>query len=155
MKENINEHDMTKKMMEIIRGGYNEKLLKEENVQGLSPDQDDQKDTLTPVKGDSVFNDELKKLMDTVDSSAQIHQFKIYPSDRNVVIEGSVLEGENEGSGIKFKMVLKKREIQTSMEDIQLDDNVSIILQKLKGYYQNWCDEWSRKITTEYNQNLD
>jgi hypothetical protein len=153
MKENINEHDMTKKMMDVLRGGYKNRLIFE--AEELAPDQDDQKDTISPVKGDAVFKDELSKLMDTVDSSAQISLFKIYPSDRNVMIEGSLLEGENDGSGIKFKMVLKKRDIETSMENVELDDNVSVILQKLKGYYQNWCDEWSRKITNEYNQNLD
>ena len=31
MKENINEHDMTKKMMSIIRGGYKAKLLNEQD----------------------------------------------------------------------------------------------------------------------------
>jgi hypothetical protein len=153
MKESINEHDMTKKMMDVLRGGYKNRLIFE--AEELTPDQDDQKDTISPVKGDAVFKDELNKLMDTVDSSAQISLFKIYPSDRNVMIEGSLLEGENDGSGIKFKMVLKKRDIETSMENVELDDNVSVILQKLKGYYQNWCDEWSRKITNEYNQNLD
>lgn len=150
MKQNINEHDMTKNMMEIIRGGF-KKLIREADEQ-LSPDPDDQKDTLTPVKGDAVFKEELNKLMDTVDSSAQITNFKIYPSDRNVMIEGTLLEGENEGSGIKFKMMLKKRDIETSMDNIELDDNISLILQKLRGYYQNWCDEWARKITNEYNQ---
>lgn len=150
MKEKINEHDMTKTMMETLRGGFINKLVKEE----VSVDQDDQKDTLTPKKGDVVFNDELHKLMDTVDASAQINLFKIYPKDRNVVIEGSLLEGENEGSGIKFKMSLKKREIETSMNNIELGDDISFILQKLKGYYKNWCDEWARKITTEYNQKL-
>ena len=150
MKQNINEHDMTKNMMEIIRGGF-KKLIREADEQ-LTPDPDDQKDTLTPVKGDAVFKEELDKLMDTVDSSAQITNFKIYPSDRNVMIEGTLLEGENEGSGIKFKMVLKKRDIETSMDNIELDDNISLILQKLRGYYQNWCDEWARKITNEYNQ---
>ena len=150
MKQNINEHDMTKNMMEIIRGGF-KKLIREADEQ-LTPDPDDQKDTLTPVKGDAVFKEELDKLMDTVDSSAQITNFKIYPSDRNVMMEGTLLEGENEGSGIKFKMVLKKRDIETSMDNIELDDNISLILQKLRGYYQNWCDEWARKITNEYNQ---
>lgn len=150
MKQNINEHDMTKNMMEIIRGGF-KKLIREADEQ-LTPDPDDQKDTLTPVKGDAVFKEELDKLMDTVDSSAQITNFKIYPSDRNVMIEGTLLEGENEGSGIKFKMMLKKRDIETSMDNIELDDNISLILQKLRGYYQNWCDEWARKITNEYNQ---
>jgi hypothetical protein len=148
MKENINEHDMTKKMMETLRGGFVNKLIKEE----VSVDQDDQKDTLTPKQGDAVFNDELKKLMDTVDASAQITFFKIYPKDRNIVIEGNILEGEDENSGIKFKMSLKKRDIETSMNNIELDDDISFILQKLKGYYKNWCDEWARKITNEYNQ---
>jgi hypothetical protein len=152
MKEKINEHDMTKKMMETLRGGFVTKLIKEQEE--VSVDQDDQKDTLTPKKGDAVFNDELNKLMDTVDASAQITIFKIYPKDRNVVIEGNLLEGENEGSGIKFKMNLKKREIETSMNNIELDDNISFILQKLKGYYNNWSDEWARKITTEYNQKI-
>jgi len=153
MKENINEHDMTKNMMDIIRGGFKSKLLVEADE--LKTDPDDQKDTISPVKGDSVFNDELNKLMDTVDASAQITNFKIYPTDRNVIIEGSLLEGENEGSGIRFTMSLKKRDIETSMDNVQLDDNISFILQKLRGYYQNWCDEWARKITTEYNQRKD
>lgn len=151
MKEKINEHDMTKKMMNVLRGGYKNILLTEETNE-ISPENDDQKDTLSPEKGDSVYEEELKKLMDTVDSSAQITNFKIYPADRNVIIEGKLLEGEVEGSGIMFEMNLKKREIKTTMENIDLTDNVSIILQKLKGYYQNWCDEWSRKIATEYNQ---
>jgi hypothetical protein len=155
MKENINEHDMTKNMMKIMRGGYKSKLLVEIEDQDASLESDDQKDTLTPVKGDAVFKEELNKLMDTVDSSAQITLFKIYPKDRNVIIEGTLIEGESEGSGIRFKMVLKKREIETSMENVEFDDNISFILQKLKGYYQNWCNEWSRKITNEYNQNVD
>jgi hypothetical protein len=152
MKEKINEHDMTKKMMETLRGGFVTKLIKEEEK--VSVDQDDQKDTLTPKQGDAVFNDELNKLMDTVDASAQITLFKIYPKDRNVVIEGNLLEGEDEDSGIRFNMSLKKREIETSMNNIELDDDISFILQKLKGYYKNWCDEWARKITTEYNQKI-
>ena len=78
MKENINEHDMTKNMMKIMRGGYKSKLLVEIEDQDASLESDDQKDTLTPVKGDAVFKEELNKLMYTVDSSAQIKLFKIY-----------------------------------------------------------------------------
>lgn len=153
MKNRINEHDMTKKMMAIIRGEY---LLNEDFVnnqqQELTPVSDDQKDTLSPKKGDAVFNDEIKKLQDIVDPSAQINNFKIYPSDRNVIIEGKILEGQSEDSGIIFRMELKKRDIETSMNNIELDDNVSGVLSRLQGYYKNWCDEWSRKITTEFNQ---
>lgn len=152
MKENINEHDMTKKMMSILRGGFESKLLKEEIGQEMKPVNDDQGDTLSPTKGDAVFNDELKKLQDIVDPSAQINNFKIYPSDRNVFIEGRLLEGQAEDSGIIFRMELKKRDIETSMNNIELDDDVSGVLTRLQGYYKNWCNEWSKKITTEFNQ---
>ncbi len=152
MKENINEHDMTKKMMSILRGGFESKLLKEEIGQEMKPVNDDQGDTLSPTKGDAVFNDELKKLQDIVDPSAQIKNFKIYPSDRNVFIEGRLLEGQAEDSGIMFRMELKKRDIETSMNNIELDDDVSGVLSRLQGYYKNWCNEWAKKITTEFNQ---
>ncbi len=138
--------------MSILRGGYQTKLIKEDVNQEVKPVADDQKDTLSPTKGDAVFNDELKKLQDIVDPSAQINNFKIYPSDRNVFIEGRLLEGQAEDSGIMFRMELKKRDIETSMNNIELDDDVSGVLNRLQGYYKNWCNEWSKKITTEFNQ---
>lgn len=137
--ENINEHDMTKKMMDIIRGGY--KLINENEHQA---------DTISPKQGDAVFNDELKKLQDTVDPRVKITNFKIYPMDENVVIEGTFLQREGENSGIKFKMSLAKGDIETSMVDIDLSDKVSLLLTKLKGYYENWVNEWALKLANEY-----
>ena len=145
MKENINEHDMTKKMMDIMRGGFKTKLITE----------DDQHDTLSPKPGDAVFNDELKKLQDTVDPRVNINNFKIYPTDQNVIIEGTFLQREGEDSGIKFKMNLAKGEIETSMSNIDLSDKVSLLLQKLKGYYENWVDEWALKLANEYRPKRD
>jgi len=155
MKEKINEHDMTKKMMSVLRGGYKSKLLSEDANQELKPDDDDQKDTISPTKGDAVFKDELKKLQDIVDPSVEITNFKIYPSDRNVLIEGRLLEGQAEDSGIMFTMELKKREVETSMNNIELDDDVSGVLSRIQGYYKNWCNEWAKKITSEFNQKKD
>jgi hypothetical protein len=152
MKENINEHDMTKKMMDILRGGYKTRLLIEADEQGqeISPEGEEQKDTLSPKAGDSVFNDELKKLQDTVDPRVEITNFKIYPTDGNVIIEGIFLKRENDDTGIKFKMSLASGEIETSMSNIDLSDKVSMLLQKLKGYYENWVDEWALKLANEY-----
>lgn len=155
MKDKINEHDMTKTMMSILRGGYKSKLLNEDINQEIQPDNDDQRDTISPKKGDAIFKDELKKLQDIVDPSIQILNFKIYPSDRNVFIEGKLLEGQSEDSGITFRMELKRRDIETTMNNVELDDNVSGILNRLQGYYQNWCDEWAKKITNEFNQRQD
>ncbi len=146
MKENINEHDMTKKMMDIMRGGFKTRLLTEN---------DEQHDTLSPKPGDAVFNDELKKLQDTVDPRVKISNFKIYPADQNVVIEGTFLQREDQDSGIKFKMSLAAGDIETSMNNIDLSDKVSLLLQKLKGYYENWVDEWALKLANEYRPKND
>lgn len=140
MKENINEHDKTKEMMDIIRGGF-KKIISEN---------DGQYDTISPKPGDAVFNDELKKLQDTVDPRVTITNFKIYPTDRNVIIEGTLLQRESKESGIHFKMNLAAGDIETSMQDIELDDKVSLVLQKIKGYYENWVDEWALKLANEY-----
>ncbi len=140
MKENINEHDKTKEMIDIMRCGF-KKLITEN---------DEQQDTLSPKSGDAVFNDELKKLQDTVDPRVKITNFKIYPVDQNVIIEGTFLQREDQNSGIKFKMSLAAGDIETSMNNIDLSDKVSLLLQKLKGYYENWVDEWALKLANEY-----
>jgi len=158
MKELINEHDMTKKMMLIIRGGYKRLNEADAPIEPSVTDQnnppldavEDTADTISPKKGDSVFNDELKKLQDTVDPRVKITNFKIYPVDENVIIEGVFLQRESQESGIKFRMSLAAGDIQTSMTDIELSDKVSILLQKLKGYYENWVDEWALKLANEY-----
>ena len=155
MKERIDEHDMTKKMMDIMRGGF-KPLLKEEETPAIASvpaeegKPEEAKDVITPVAGDAVFNDELKKLQDTVDPRVKITSFKIYPVDENVIIEGVFLQREKEGTGITFRMSLAAGEIETSMNDIELSDKVSLLLQKLKGYYENWVDEWALKLPNEY-----
>lgn len=140
MKENINEHDMTKKMMEIMRGGYKSRLITE-NEDGAD---------LSPVSGDAIYNETLKELQDTVHSSAKITNFKIYPNDGNVVVEGTFEQGTDESTGIVFKCELKARDLETSMNNIELNDKISEILKKLKGYYSNFEEVWNIKMGAEY-----
>jgi hypothetical protein len=143
MKENqknrIDEHDMTKKMMETIRGGFN-KIIKEA-VEG---------DTIDVLPQDAEFQDQLGKLR-TVHGSASITNFKIYPNDGNVVIDGGFLPNETQDSGIKFSMGLKAGEVKIEMNgQNDLDTQVSQILTKLEGYYDKWCEEWWPKMSNEY-----
>lgn len=153
MENNINEHDMTKKMMDVIRGGYKSKLITEadEQVQTaepeLKPDAGDQKDTISPTKGDAVFNDEYKKLSEIVDPSAEITNFKIYPVDKNAIIEGNIMNNR-----AQFKMELSENEVKVDTGTIGLNDDNNEILKKLQGYFKNWKNEWAKKITTEFNQ---
>lgn len=164
MVDRINEHDKTKEMMSILRGGFKNKIIKEEEEpQSMEPQSmekpalvpgddlpEETKDTISPKVGDAVFNEELKKLQDTVDPRVKITNFKIYPVDQNAIIEGVLLQRESEESGIHFRMDLASGELETSMENIELDDKVSFVLQKLKGYYENWVDEWALKLANEY-----
>jgi len=161
MKENINEHDMTKKMMDIVRGGYKKQLLMEEepinqpnNEEIVNDfDSDDQKDTITVKPSDQVFKDEAKKLRDIVGSSAKINDFKILPTQGNVIISGSINQGEGENTGIQFIMSLLARKIQITMNNIEVDDEVDAELTKLRGHYKNFEDEWDEKMVTEYKPN--
>ena len=145
--EQLDEHDITKDMLNIIREAQRPRLITENDEHEI--------DTITPKPGDAVFNAELKKLQDTVDPRVKISNFKIYPSDENVVIEGTFLQREDENSGIKFKMSLAKGEIETSMNNLDLNDKVSGLLNKLKGYYENWIDEWALKLANEYRPKKD
>lgn len=156
MKETINEHDMTKAMMSIMRGGY-KKLLKEDNPQETSMENSgqpvidvpsDKDDTITLQQGNAEYNQELKKLQDIVNPSGKITNFKIYPSDDNIIIEGTFLRNEAQDSGVKFTMALTAREVKIEMlGQNDLDNEVSEVLTKLKGYYGVWCNEWYKKLS--------
>jgi hypothetical protein len=134
MKENINEHDMTKKMIDIVRGGYTKRLIKE----------DDQKDTVDLKPEDDTFKEDLGKLRDQIDSSAQITNYKVYTENNDVLMEGTLLKAAD--SGIEFSMSRSQRDVKTNMNNIEMDDEVQEILRALTGFYKNWYDDWSRRL---------
>lgn len=137
-KNRINEHEHTKKMMDIIR-------------YGLLAEQDEGSDVISPSQTDEVYAQEVKSMMDAVDPRIQITKFKIYPNERNVQFEGRL------DSGINFFMSTKAMKLSISITDDQgqtmkifLDDDLLSTIQKLKGYYENWVREWGEKLNTEY-----
>jgi hypothetical protein len=138
-KETINEHDLTKKMLDTLRGVSLIKEAEEGN------------DVISPSEDDQVYNDEAKKIADTVDPRIQITKFKIYPRDRDVQFEGRL------DSGINFFMSTKAMKLSISITDengspksIFVDKDLLATLQKLNGYYENWTREWAQKLNTEY-----
>ena len=139
-KDLINEHDLTKKMLNAIR---NNKLLKEQ--------EEEQSDVITPSENDSTYSEEVKKISDSVDPRVQITKFKIYPRDRDVQFEGRL------DSGINFFMSTKAMKLSISITDdqgnatrIYLDNDLVKTIQKLNGFYENWTREWAQKLNTEY-----
>lgn len=134
----INEHDLTKRMLDVIRGG----LLTED---------DNDSDVITPSQTDAVYKEEVKKISDSVDPRIQITRFKIYTRDRDVQFEGRL------DSGINFFMSTKAMKLSISITDdqgqaikIYLDADLIATIQKLNGYYENWTREWAQKLNSEY-----
>lgn len=130
----INEHDMTKKMMETVRGG-----LLTENVESEGND-------VIELSGDERKAEE-DKFRETIDSSAQISVFNIYPNANNVVFGGQI-QGMG---GLEFQFTLEDTNgFYITGEHLQITDEVARKITQMKGYYDNWKDEWFQKLATEY-----
>ena len=138
MKQRINEHDMTKKMMDILRGGYKDMLTEEV---------DNQKDTKDYTTSNPIYQEELKKIKETVDSSIEIDEFRSYinPNNKNVMMTGTMLFGK---VIFRFELIRDEAELSTiEPYDLTTENNEKI--SKMIGYFKNWRDEWAKKITEE------
>lgn len=151
-KELINEHDYTKKMLDIMRYGLVTEDFQDQTAQNPNGQPHDEgSDVITPTDSDPNYAEEIKKFSDTVDPRVQVSKFKIYPRDRDVQFEGRL------DSGINFFMSIKAMKLSISITDdqnkaikIYMDDDLLTTLQKLSGYYDNWSKEWAQKLTTDY-----
>jgi hypothetical protein len=173
MKERIDEHDMTKKMMDIMRGGYKSRLLTEvEGQPEAQPTPEEnmvEKEVMDVKKGDAVYNEELKKLQ-AINPRVTIKFFKIYSDEENanvhmgvVFMEGAIGSGAggndpnlerswmNEGnrSGVYFELSLLDGFEEPVVKNVSNPD-LSELLKKLPGFYQNWEDEWAVKLQEDY-----
>jgi hypothetical protein len=162
MKEMINEHDMTKKMMAMVRGGY-QSILKEETEDVKAVDID---------KNMPIFKDELKKIKEIVFPIATLKSITISKQgdSKNVNMKVVFLEGD-EGSGVSDDQTQRDNTPTWVNKDnragvyFELDllrgyedpivKNVSNpklpeILNKLRGYYDVWATEWAKQNIDDY-----
>jgi hypothetical protein len=129
---------MTKKMMDILRGGYKDMLTEEI---------DNQKDTKDYTTSNPIYQEELKKIKETVDSSIEIDEFRSYinPNNKNVMMTGTMLFGK---VIFRFELIRDEAELSTiEPYDLTIENNEKI--SKMIGYFKNWRDEWAKKITEE------
>ncbi len=163
MKENINEHDMTKKMMTMIRGGYKNVLLNEND----SDTQAVNIEANTPI-----YRDELKKIKEIVYPMVNIKSITVSKQgdSKNVNMKVIFLEGDdgsgvNSGendnqqnptwvnqdnrSGIYFEMDLLKGYEDPIVKNVS-NPKLSEILNKLEGYYDVWATEWAKQNIDDY-----
>lgn len=166
MKENINEHDMTKKMMNIIRGGYKSKLITEVEMPEMSPDTSQVQMAKSPESGreplikldstyvevpkdDQRFKDLSKKLGDI----ANVTITSIYVSkNKDLVITGEALQYEN--SGLYFTMALSKKDVITSSENVE-GDEANLIINRLSNFLKNLRDDATGTSEYLYDEKVD
>ena len=177
MKENINEHDKTKQMMDIIRNGFKTKLMTEaeemqqQQTQSPAPNNvplergDDLPEPEVEIKdgdeeitpNDSVYKEELDKLVEMFQCKVEITDFNINRDSGRVVINGVFEKGDvipndqsNRDSGIYFKLDSKQFEEPETVGTVPLGDVVTKISNLFKNYYDNFRIEWLKKMTSEY-----
>lgn len=153
----INEHDMTKKMMEVIRSQKKNLLTEDFTETGADAPQagftnanpnveDDTTNDAVELSGDERKAEE-DKFRETIDSSTQITVFNVYPDANNVVFGGQI-QGMG---GIEFQFTLEDTNgFYITGNNIQITDEVARKITQMKGYYDNWKDEWFQKLATEY-----
>lgn len=114
---------------------------------GAEVDTEQDSEASAEVSGQEV-KDEESKFMDTVTPRVTFESFKVYPDASNVTFNGKF---DNE---IEWQMS-KVDGLFVNAANIELDDEVLELLKKLNGYYQNWSDEWSKKLNTEYKKSSE
>jgi hypothetical protein len=162
MKDKINEHDMTKKMMAMIRGGF-QTVLKEE---------DERVEAVDIEKNTPIFKDELKKIKEIVYPIVTIKAITVSKQgdSKNVNMKVVFLEGDDgsgvstgqserqqmptwvnqdNSSGVYFEMDLLRGYADPIVKNVS-NPKLPEILNKLEGYYDVWATEWAKQNIDDY-----
>ena len=149
--ENLNEQDITSKMLHIIR---KPNLINEEAgaeiVDGKSYEkieETDEEELTSPE-----LSEEQQGFRDAVSPRVEFTSFKVYPKNKNVVFSGKF----NVLDGLEWQFTLEDKDgLYISAENVQMSNDSIDTIKKLKGYYDNWAEDWSKKIATEYNRDSE
>ena len=172
----INEHDMTKSMLDTMRSI---KLVREA-VEPNQPNQPEQPMAMDsePETGEIVilkngeeqnvegsvsgfWKADKESFMQTVSSDVRFTSFSITP--KSGANEGDVkMTGILDAYDIGFSMnknaslglVITTAPEGSQSSNIKLDENVMKTLSALYKYYQNWYKDWSTKLNTENFTNV-
>jgi len=144
----MSEHDVTKKMLEIIRESeHNRKNIINEslNKRRLLKEVDENKEDkdLEPAE----LSEEEKKFRDTVTPRVKFNRFRLYPKAQNVEFSGKFTDSNIEW----FYSLDDTRGVYITADLLQLNDQTLKQIQKLVAYYESWSNEWATKIAEEYN----
>jgi len=129
----INEHDLTKMMLNKVREG----LITEEKNQEIVLDGPE----LAEEK--SAFEEYIKE----VGNIKSYGKLIVYPYDDNVVWSGEFHDG------VVWSYSL--RDGSKAEANMELDDKSLELITKLKKYGENWQSEWAKKLRDDYKSQSD
>ena len=147
MNKRDKRYDFDKAFIENIRKMNNKRLLKEAQ-------EGEEKDAIAitddPKFGDHVLSNQIDNFKQTVyggakfakpdEGDAKSNPLVFFPKTGNLVFTGSIPSM----SDLKFQFSLN--DVTASpyifVEGLALTDEVLSTLQKINGFYKNWCDSW-------------
>lgn len=136
-----NEHDITRGMLNTIR----QDRFINENLDNTSTSDEEE---LTSAE----LSEQQTNFRKTVSPRVEFTGFKVYPKNKNVVFSGKF---ENMG-GLEWEFTLEDTHgLYISANNVPFSDDTIETIKKLKGFYDNWADEWAEKLATEYNRETD
>jgi hypothetical protein len=128
--ENIYENEITKKMLSITR---NNNLIKESTEEGLSSNE---------------LSEEHANFRNTVTPRVEFTGFKVYPETKNAVFSGKF----DALDGLEWQFTLEDSDgLYLTGNNVSFSDETINTIKKLKGFYDNWAEQWSQKLATEYS----
>jgi hypothetical protein len=143
----MSEHDVTRKMLDIIRESkenkkyaINESLNKKRFLFEADENKEDKDLDATEL------TEEEKKFRDTVSPRVKFNRFRLYPKAQNVEFSGKFTDSNIEW----FYSLDDTRGVYITADLLQLNDQTLKQIQKLVAYYESWSNEWATKIAEEY-----
>lgn len=144
---NINEHDMTKQMIDAIRAKSigNKKLIKEEDESFNPEASDDFESELSEVEK-YYFEKDKPSFIEQVDPGAKITNYSVDKETENVVM-GGTLANKMEWSYSKDKGVQLGTPTGARYVDFTKDN--SKIVNTLVNYYDIWKNKWFERFNQD------
>lgn len=135
---NEHEHEITKSILNLIR---EDRFINENLDNTITSDEEE----LTSAE----LSEEQTNFRKTVSPRVEFTGFKVYPKSKNVVFSGKF---ENMG-GLEWEFTLEDTHgLYISANNVPFSDDTIETIKKLKGFYDNWADDWAEKLATEYNR---
>ena len=146
--ERLNEQEVTKQMLSIMR---QRDYINEDVENTQAPDAFDTNTQSDEEELSSAeLSEEQSNFRNTVSPRVDFTGFKVYPKNKNVVFSGKF---ENMG-GLEWEFTLEDANgLYISANNVPFSNDTIDTIKKLKGFYDNWADEWAQKLATEYNRN--